>query len=259
VRALPSIQSLLLRIPDEFKPLAAIGIGALILVCLVLIHGVGLHKILIAFKRDELRLRSGRPHLGRARFFFGWAIFRMLALHILEITLWAAILVMLRLIVRPADAVYFCANAYTTLGYGTVDLGAAWRNISPIIAISGLFTFAWTASAMVSIVSIFLKLLEQLEVERAQELEMRAAARSAIVDVRRQEEAEEKTKVVAARELAGKTPFFGRHKMWKQERVEVGEMRSAVKEEMRTIHERERADEERLGDIASQNDPGAKK
>ena len=256
---MPSVHSLLLRIPDEFKPLTAIGIGALILVCLVLIHGIGLHKVLLAFKRDEIRLRSGRPHLSRARLLFGWAIFRMLALHILEITLWAVSLVALGLIVRPADAVYFCANAYTTLGYGAVDLGAEWRNISPIIAISGLFTFAWTASALVSIVSTYLKLLEQLELERAQELAMRAAARSAVADVCSQEEAEEKAKVLAARELAGKTPFFGRHKVWKEERIEVREIRSAAKEEVRTIHQKERADEEKLGDIASQSDPGAKK
>lgn len=258
-QALRSIQSLLLRIPDEFKPLAAVGIGALILVCLVLIHGIGLHKVLVAFKRDEIRLRSGRPHVVRLRFFFGRAVFRMLALHILEITLWAVSLVALGLILRPADAVYFCANAYTTLGYGAVDLGPQWRNISPIIAISGLFTFAWTASALVGIVASFLKVLEQLEMERAQELAMRAAARQAAYDVAAEEKAQEAARVLAARELAGKTPFFGRHKVWKQERTEVREMRVAAKEEVRTIHEKERADEEKLGDIASQNDPGAQK
>jgi len=254
---LPSLHALLLRIPDEFKPVAALGIGALILVLLVLMHGIGLHRILVGFKREELRLRTGRPHVARARFFFGWSVFRMLALHILEVMLWATILILLGLIVRPADAVYFCANAYTTLGYGAVDLGAAWRNISPVIAISGLFTFAWTASALVSIVASYLKVLEQLELERVQEREMRAAARSAIADVCSQEGAEEKAKILAARELAGKTPFFERHKVWKEERIEVREIRSAAKQEVRTIHQKERADEEKLGDIASQNDPGA--
>ena len=70
-----------------------------------------------------------------------------------EITAWAFGLMWLGLILRPNDAIYFCANAYTTLGYGTVDLDPQWRNISPIIAISGLFTFAWTTSSLVSVVA----------------------------------------------------------------------------------------------------------
>src|SRR6202012_1235501 len=102
--------------------MAAIGIGSLILVLLVLFHGISLHRILVLFKRGEIRLRTGRPHLGRAGLFFGWAVFLMLSLHILEIMTWAWFLVHLGLILRAADAIYFCANAYTTLGYGTVDL-----------------------------------------------------------------------------------------------------------------------------------------
>src|ERR1041385_5739096 len=128
--AVPSLSSLLLRIPDQFKPLAAIGIGSLILVALVLFHGLGLHRVLVLFKRGEVRLRAERPHRWRAAILFGWAVFMMLLLHILEISTWAYSLVHLGLILRAADALYFCANAYTTLGYGNIDLGNYWRNIS---------------------------------------------------------------------------------------------------------------------------------
>ena len=68
-------------------------------------------------------------------------------------------------------------EAYTTLGYGIVDLDPQWRNISPIIGISGLFTFAWTTSALVGVVTGHNRLLEQLEIEREKQLELRAAAR----------------------------------------------------------------------------------
>jgi hypothetical protein len=70
------------------------------------------------------------------------------------------------LIARGYDAIYFCANAYTTLGYGSVDLEAHWRLISPIIGISGLFTFAWTTSALIDVVSSHRQLIDQLEDER---------------------------------------------------------------------------------------------
>jgi hypothetical protein len=83
---------------------------------------------------------------------FGWSVLLLLALHIVEVVMWAYSLMYLGLIAHAYDAIYYCANAYTTLGYGTVDLESHWRNISPIISISGLFTFAWTTSVLVDVV-----------------------------------------------------------------------------------------------------------
>jgi hypothetical protein len=62
---MPHLSELLAKIPDEFKPMAALGIGAFMLVFLVLLHGTGLHGILVRRKRRELRLRAGRPLLIR--------------------------------------------------------------------------------------------------------------------------------------------------------------------------------------------------
>ena len=170
---MPDISALLAKIPDELKPMAALGIGAFILVCLVLFHGAGLHRILIQQKRGERRLRLERPHLIAASLLFGWSVFLMLSLHIAEIMIWAFFLTHMGLVVRAYDAIYFCANAYTTLGYGNVDLGVHWRNISPIIGISGLFTFAWTTSALVNVVATHSQLIEHLEDERLRELDLR--------------------------------------------------------------------------------------
>lgn len=163
---MPDPSSLLAEIPDDLKPLVALGIGAVMLVFLVMFHGAGLHLILVFRKRRERRLRLGRPHLVAAFFLFGWSVFLLLTLHIAEFMMWAYILIYLGLIERAYDAIYFCANAYTTLGYGSVDLEAHWRLISPIIGISGLFTFAWTTSALIDVVSSHRKLIDQLEDER---------------------------------------------------------------------------------------------
>jgi len=250
---LPSLSSLLLRIPDEFKPLAAIGIGAIILVFLVLMHGMGLHKVLLRFKRADLRLRSGPPHLGRARFVFASAVFQMLSLHILQITFWAFSLAQLGLVPRPVDAIYFCANAYTTLGYGAVDLGVHWRNISPIIAFSGLFTFAWTTSTLVSMVQNYVKLIEQLELERIEQVHMRHAALQAEVEVLDKGKLQEKAAFAAAKQQAAGASFFQRRKFWKEERVEVAQLRSGARDEVHAIHEKERQAEEKLGDVTVEN------
>ena len=133
---------------------------------LVLLHGAGLHGVLVLHKRGVRRLKAEPPHFVRALFLFGLAVFLMLALHLLGFTLWALSLLRLGLIPRAYNAFYFCANAYTTLGFGSVDLDAHWRNIAPIIAISGMFSFAWTTSALVSVVTAHGELIAQLEDRR---------------------------------------------------------------------------------------------
>lgn len=147
------LSALLAKIPDNLKLMAALGIGAFMLVSIVMFHGVGLHLILVLRKRREQRLQTGRPNLVPAMLLFGWSVFLLLALHIVELMMWVYSLLSLGLITHASDAIYFCANAYTTLGYGTVDLEEHWRIISPIIGISGLFTFAWTTSVLVDVVA----------------------------------------------------------------------------------------------------------
>lgn len=239
--------------------MAAIGIGSLILVLFVLFHGFGLHRILVSFKRADLRMRLERPHLGRAGLLFGWAVFLILSMHIAEIVGWAYALIWLGLIVRPADAIYFCANAYTTLGYGAVDLGASWRNISPIIAISGLFTFAWTTSVLVSIVRDYLRLIEQLEVERAEQLNLRAVARTAEHNVLKAETKDIKNLRLQAEEHSKGESFSDRRAIRKEEKLEEKQMHDSAKVELQKIRDKESHDEDMLGQTTPQNDPEVKR
>lgn len=253
---MPKLSSLLLKIPDEFKPLAALGIGALILVGLVLFHGVSLHRILVMHRRGEMRLRAGRPHVWGAEFLFAWSVFLMLGLHIFEIATWAFALVHMGLILRPADSIYFCANAYTTLGYGTVDLGASWRNISPVIAISGLFTFAWTTSSLVGMVTSHIRLLEQLEAERLQEHQMRTAEVKAAWDAHLHEREAEHASRLDARKRASTASFFERRRIWKEERKKEKELRGTARGEIAELYRKERLEEEKLGEGFSAREPG---
>ena len=167
INVVPSVASLLQKIPDEIKPIAAMGLGALVLVGIVLFHGAGLHGILVTQKRWRRRLSAGPPRLTGAMLVFGWAVFLMLTLQLVEIVIWAFLLNHWGLIKSAHDAIYFCANAYTTLGMGKMELEEHWRFISPIMGISGLFTFAWTTSALVDVVSSHSELVEQLEDAKA--------------------------------------------------------------------------------------------
>jgi len=241
------LSSLLLRIPDEYKPWAAFGIGGLILVGLALFHGLGLHRINLAHKRGVRRLLSGRPHLLAAALLFGWVVFLMLGLHIVEILMWAFALRHLGLVPRVQNAIYFCANACTTLGYGTVDLGEHWRNISPIIAISGLFTFAWTTSSLVDVVAAHGRLVEQLEKERQRQRQLRLTAQKAEWEVLTKKRDAERAVREQARNRAAEAGFLERRKIWREEKREVEKLRAAAKEEIEDIRRKKRSDEEKLG------------
>jgi hypothetical protein len=252
------IPTLLARIPDEFKPMAALGIGSLMLVGLVLFHGVGLHGINVQQRRRERTLRLGRPDLVAGAFLFGFSVFLMLALHVVEILVWASALIHMGLVKHAYDAIYFCANAYSTLGMGSMDVDVHWRNISPIIAISGLFTFAWTTSALVDVVASNGRLLERLEDEREREMHLRFALRKEEWDALKGERDAEQSEREKTTKRASQAPFFQRFKIWKEERTKQEEIRSAGRAEIEDLRRKERQNEEKLGSAAPPGGPEEK-
>ena len=143
--------------------------------------------------------------------------------------------------VHPHAPGFHCAclrRSYTTLGYGTVDLEAQWRNISPIIGISGLFTFAWTTSALVDVVASHRQLIEQLEDEREREINLRSTLRKAEWDALMTERDAERSEGERTRTQGAS--FFQRCRIRWGERKRVQELRRAKAAE---IDE----DEEKLG------------
>jgi hypothetical protein len=88
----------------------------------------------------------------------------VLAVHLSEILLWSSGQVFGRVVDDWAKAAYFAANCYTALGE-PFALPHVWRMLPPIIAISGIFTFAWTASVLVDFVSRYNSLRAEI-VER---------------------------------------------------------------------------------------------
>lgn len=86
----------------------------------------------------------------------------------MEIWLWAGLLYGGGLVQDIHRSVYFSANSYTTLGMGNMALPQSWHELSPMIAISGLFTFAWATSEMFNIVGNQHELVAELTAKRKQ-------------------------------------------------------------------------------------------
>jgi hypothetical protein len=237
----------LANIPDHLKPLAALILGGVLLSFIVIFHGAGIHLILHRRKRFERDLRRGRPHVIAVLLLFGWSVFLMLTLHILEFAIWALALIWMGLIPHLYDAIYFCANAYTTLGYGNVDLDPHWRNLSPIIGISGLFTMAWTTGALASVVSSHSQLLEQIEEEREKELQMHSTLRKEEWALLQKDFAAEKLQKSQAVGQAARVPFFQRHAIWKAERKAVRDLCKSTAKEIAALIRTNRKAEDKLG------------
>lgn len=253
-----SVPTLLANIPDEYKPFAAVGIGAFILVFLALFHGVGLHWIQLLDLRGERRLSVGRPHLLAAAILFGWSVFLMLALHVVEVAIWAFALRGAGLIVHTLDAIYYCANCYTTLGMGKVDVGEHWRLVTPIIGISGLFTFAWTTSALVDVVASHRRLLNRLEDEREQEMHMRFVLRKQQWDALKAERETERAERQKEKAAAAGSSLVQRIRLWREERKRVAELRRHNRAQLEDNYRQERLKEKQTEAIPIASKPEAK-
>jgi|GEM_PF-2145739 hypothetical protein len=147
-------------------PIEVLGFGSVMLVIIVLIHGAGLDRIIERYKRrsEVLRRKLWHPYLATS--LFAVTILLMLFLHVFEICVWGVALNRTGLITSFRDSMYFSANTYTTIGYGLMILPYNWRELSPLMAISGLFTFAWTTGELFSIVESQRQLVEDLALQR---------------------------------------------------------------------------------------------
>jgi hypothetical protein len=237
----------LANVPPNLTLTAAILLGSVILVCLVLFHGTGVHYILEYHKAGVVRLRQGRPHRAAAIVLFGSAVFLLLSLHIAGVIAWSVILTNLGLIADAKDAIYFCANAYTTLGYGTVDLDPNYRIISPIIGISGLFTFAWTTSALVTVVQTHNALLDRLHEERLKQKQLRLELSRAIHNAKTRERDDERHESMEITQESVGAPLYGRWQRWRDERQKVKAFRQEYRRERDRLVTAESAAEDALG------------
>ena len=131
--------------------LGALGLGSLLLVLITFFHVSTLDAIVSRYRRKTQNLRDRIAHPLAASRYFGGTILLMLVLHLGDTCIWAFFLYGMKLVPNIHDAFYFTANTYTSLGYGDSPLSYSWRELSPLIAMSGLFTFACTTSQLFTV------------------------------------------------------------------------------------------------------------
>lgn len=139
------------------NPVLEIALGTITLVAIIFVHGAGIRTINQRFSKSWVLMDHATP-LWRINLLLAGTISALAVLHFTETLLWSLPLSLLGLIPSMRDSYYYVLQSYTTLGDGAVTLPNQWRLIGPIIAMSGLFTFGWTGSVLVSIMTEFGKL-----------------------------------------------------------------------------------------------------
>lgn len=133
-------------------PAADVAFGGTMLILIILIHAAGVRLVTDIVAR-RMRTIMADPRVWQADVVMSLAVVLLLTLHLVEIVVWSSSLVYGGLVTSWRAAGFFAGNTYTTVGYGTFVLPPNWEMVAPIIAMSGLFTFGWSGSVLVDIVS----------------------------------------------------------------------------------------------------------
>ena len=129
-------------------------LGTIMLLLVMMFHGIILLQIA---KRYEVKsfLYLAEKKYSEVVIFFYISIFCLFLTHIAEIILWGIALYVLKLLPALGQSILFSGSTYTAMGFMEDILPDGWKMLAVIIAFSGMFSFAWTASVMISMTKNF--------------------------------------------------------------------------------------------------------
>ena len=134
--------------------LPAYFLGATILIVVIIFHGIALLQIA---KRYEVRtfLYLAEKKYSEVGLCFYISVFCLFLTHIAEIIIWGIALYAFKLVPALGQSILFSGSTYTAMGFMEDILPEGWKMLAVIIAFSGMFAFAWTASVMISMTKNF--------------------------------------------------------------------------------------------------------
>jgi hypothetical protein len=127
---------------------AEFAVSAVLVVACVAIHGAGLFR-LSRWMRGEAaveRLRRIDPLSPRGALFTLTIVIAMIALHGVEIWLFAFTYLALGAVTGLEQALYFSTISYSTVGYSDVHITADWRLVGAFESILGVILLGWSTA-----------------------------------------------------------------------------------------------------------------
>ena len=126
-----------------------VGVGAV--VCTIFVHSLAMVATVNLFRHERKRGHAGAGALVDFAILTLVISFAFVA-HLIEIALWAALLVLCGEFQEFRIAYYCSAVNYTTLGYGDVLLTPSWRLLGPLEATNGALMFGVSAAMVFAVI-----------------------------------------------------------------------------------------------------------
>jgi uncharacterized protein YhhL (DUF1145 family) len=128
--------------------------GLLVLVCVV-IHGFGLFRLNRALRSEGSteRLKRIDPVSVRGAMFTLAMVVMLIALHGIEIWLFAAAYLAVGALPDLENALYFSTISYSTVGFSDELIDPAWRLVAAFESILGVILLGWSTAFFIRVLS----------------------------------------------------------------------------------------------------------
>ncbi len=140
-------------------------LGIFMLMLVMLIHGISLLQIAKRYEVKSFLYLSEHAYSSVALIFY-ISVLCLFLTHIFEIIIWGASLYIFKLLPDLGQSILFSGSTYTAMGFMDDLLPAGWKMLAIIIAFSGMFSFAWTASVMISMTKNFRQAYTRLHMQK---------------------------------------------------------------------------------------------
>ena len=127
---------------------AEFAVSSILAVLCVVIHGLGLFSLSHALRSETAveRLKRIAPLSPRGVAFTLGIVVSILALHGLEIWLFALVYLGIGASSGLEDALYFSTISYSTVGYSDVHILTEWRLLGAFESILGMVLIGWSTA-----------------------------------------------------------------------------------------------------------------
>lgn len=126
--------------------------GSMLLAVTLVIHGVGMSHMIRTGAGLMAWAKTRRAHI-RTSAVFVLTILAIVALHLLEVVVWAAFFTWKDAQPNASSAFYNALVNYTTLGAGYLPI--RWRLLEGMLGMAGVLCFAFSTSALVALAQQF--------------------------------------------------------------------------------------------------------
>jgi Ion channel len=133
-------------------------IATVMVLVTVSVHGAGLLVLARLLAHRERRRREQRinPLSLEGAFTASALALGLMALHAVEIWLYAGVFLIVGAIPELRDAVYFSTISYATIGYTDTAVDPDWRLFGAIEGVNGTLLMGWSVAFFVTVMTRFL-------------------------------------------------------------------------------------------------------